>query len=170
MGEHPVLAGPVRLPVAGRHRRQAGAPHQLEQPAGRALRPRLRRAEHRVRGAGARLLAAPRPGALVHVPHRQPGPGRLPRRPLANLRHRHAQVRPRRRHRGTARHLRHFHGLGTLRRQRLVSQCECWEACVYCTHIHWNGKNNLFRFSLFSLEDFFWKSGKVIFFTFQKRK
>jgi len=31
----------------------------------------------------------------------------------------------------------------------------------------WNGKNNHFRFSLFSLQDFFWKSD---FFTFQKRK
>jgi len=33
--------------------------------------------------------------------------------------------------------------------------------------IHWKAKNNHFRFSLFSLKDFFWKSD---FFTFQKRK
>jgi len=33
--------------------------------------------------------------------------------------------------------------------------------------IHWNGKNNHFRFSLFSLQDFFWKSGKVIFSLFK---
>ncbi len=33
--------------------------------------------------------------------------------------------------------------------------------------IHWNGKNNHFRFSLFSLYDFFWRSGKVIFSLFK---
>jgi len=27
--------------------------------------------------------------------------------------------------------------------------------------IHWKAKNNHFRFSLFSLQDFFWMNGKV---------
>jgi hypothetical protein len=37
------------------------------------------------------------------------------------------------------------------------------EIQTFTLGIHWKAKNNHFRFSLFSLLDFFWKSGKVIF-------
>lgn len=46
LGVPAVCRGSVHLPVAGRHRREAGPTHQQQLPAGRAVRPRLRLALH----------------------------------------------------------------------------------------------------------------------------
>ncbi|KAG5456143.1 MAG: hypothetical protein BJ554DRAFT_4197 [Olpidium bornovanus] len=59
----------VRLPEPGCRGWQAGAAHELWRAAGRALRPRLRRSQHRHRGAPGHLDAKRTPGMVDGYEH-----------------------------------------------------------------------------------------------------
>ena len=100
-----VLGRLVCLPVAGRHRRQAGAPHRLLVATRRAIRPRLRLGQHRLRDHGHLCHAQARRLSVAHVRLVPLALRRLLHRPLADVCDRHAAIRPHRRHRGTVLHV-----------------------------------------------------------------